>query len=89
MYKMQDIYEGTAVTLNAWQFPASIRHQVIFSVLDALPLHHTLLLINDHDPKPLFYQIDAEQSGVFEHMPTREKDSLFYVSVTRKLPQRQ
>ena len=63
--KIQDFYE--AVTLNAWQFPASIRHQVIFSLLDALPIHHTLLLINDHDPKPLFYQIDAEHPGLFAY----------------------
>ena len=85
--KMQDSYE--AVTLNAWQFPASIRHQVIFSLLDVLPMHHTLLLINDHDPKPLFYQIDAEQPGVFSRTPPSEKNSLFYVSVTRVLPKSQ
>ena len=74
-----------AVILNAWQFPANIRHQIIFVLLDALPVNHTLMLINDHDPKPLFYQIDAEQPGVFSRAPTKEDNFLFYVSITRVL----
>ncbi len=79
-------HPDSALTLNAWQFPASIRHQMIFALLDALPMNHTLLLINDHDPKPLFYQIDAEQPGMFSRTPTQEEDSLFFVPITRVLP---
>ncbi|MCL5013043.1 MAG: DUF2249 domain-containing protein [Firmicutes bacterium] len=81
VFDMQN--SGEAITLNAWQFPASIRHQVIFDLLDALPVHHTLMLVNDHDPKPLFYQIDAEQPGVFSRTSTKEENALFYVPITR------
>lgn len=54
-----------SLVLNAWQFSAAIRHDVIFRLLAALPVDQSLLLINDHDPKPLFYQLDAEQPGRF------------------------
>ncbi len=54
-------------------------------MLAALPAHHAVTLINDHDPKPLFYQLDAEQPGSF----TREtveapQPNLFAVRITRR-----
>lgn len=58
-----------AIVLNAWTLPSNVRHDVIFKVLDALPVHQGALLINDHDPKPLFYQLDAEHPGKFRHEP--------------------
>lgn len=36
------------------------RHQQIFDGLDALGPGETLRLVNDHDPLPLRYQLDAE-----------------------------
>lgn len=41
------------------------RHPLIFATFDALLAGEALLLINDHDPKPLFYQFQAESSGEF------------------------
>lgn len=70
--------------LNAWMLPSSIRHDVIFKVLDALPAHQAVLLVNDHDPKPLFYQIDAEQPGKYHHTPTESPTpGRFHVVITR------
>ncbi|MCY0865395.1 MAG: DUF2249 domain-containing protein [Sulfobacillus sp.] len=73
-----------ALVLNAWQFPAAIRHDVIFGLLAALPVDHSLLLVNDHDPKPLFYQLDAEQPGRFrrEYQEAPSPDH-FAVRITR------
>jgi len=73
-----------ALILNAWQFPAAIRHDVIFRLLNALPVGHNLLLINDHDPKPLFYQLEAEQPGRFRtaYQDPPEADK-FAVRITR------
>jgi uncharacterized protein (DUF2249 family) len=41
------------------------RHPLIFGTFDTLLPGEALLLINDHDPKPLFYQFQAESAGQF------------------------
>ena len=41
------------------------RHPLIFGSFDALAAGESLLLVNDHDPKPLFYQFQAESRGKF------------------------
>lgn len=37
------------------------RHPLIFSTFDALKPGENFRLVNDHDPKPLFYQFQAER----------------------------
>ena len=39
------------------------RHPKIFNTFDGLKKGDMMVLINDHDPKPLKYQLDAERSG--------------------------
>lgn len=76
---------SSAVILNAWTLPSSIRHQVIFRVLDALPPYQAVTLVNDHDPKPLFYQLDAEQPEAFlRETAEPPKPELFAVRITRR-----
>lgn len=41
------------------------RHPLIFGTFDCLHPGEALLLINDHDPRPLFYQFQAEAGGEF------------------------
>ncbi len=41
------------------------RHPLIFGTFDGLIPGEALLLVNDHDPKPLFYQFQAESAGEF------------------------
>ena len=41
------------------------RHPLIFSTFDGLKAGDTMELVNDHDPKPLFYQLQAERHGQF------------------------
>lgn len=42
------------------------RHQTIFERLHALDAGGTLRLINDHDPAPLRYQLDAEYPDQYD-----------------------
>ncbi|MDE1976690.1 MAG: DUF2249 domain-containing protein [Elusimicrobia bacterium] len=42
------------------------RHPKIFAAWDALPLGAAIRLVNDHDPKPLYYQFQAERGGEFK-----------------------
>jgi len=41
------------------------RHPLIFSTFFGLQPGSALLLVNDHDPKPLYYQFEAESPGSF------------------------
>lgn len=52
-------------TLDVRTVPPRDRHPLIFQKLQALPVAGTLELINDHDPKPLHYQIMAEYPNQF------------------------
>jgi uncharacterized protein (DUF2249 family) len=36
------------------------RHAKIFELVDALAPGASFVLVNDHDPKPLYYQLEAE-----------------------------
>ncbi len=64
------------IIINAPLLPPPVKHQTILAAFNALPQGFSALLINDHDPKPLLYQLDAEQPGAFgvdyqESGPTR------------------
>lgn len=41
------------------------RHPLIFEKFEALAPGEGFVLINDHNPKPLFYQFQAELPGQF------------------------
>lgn len=41
------------------------RHPLIFSTFRALEDKQAMLLVNDHDPRPLYYQFQAELPGGF------------------------
>ncbi|MDG3009997.1 DUF2249 domain-containing protein [Rhodococcus sp. D2-41] len=41
------------------------RHELIFENYLALTPGEGFVLVNDHDPKPLYYQFEAEHTGQF------------------------
>jgi uncharacterized protein (DUF2249 family) len=41
------------------------RHAKIFQLVDALYPGSAFVLVNDHDPKPLYYQLEAEYPGQY------------------------
>ncbi|HET7804301.1 MAG TPA: DUF2249 domain-containing protein [Pseudolabrys sp.] len=41
------------------------RHPLIFNTFEKLDPSHAFILVNDHDPKPLYYQFQAEHQGKF------------------------
>ncbi len=54
-----------AVQLDVRDLAPRDRHAVIFDTFAGLARGEALRLINDHDPKPLFYQFNAEHEGEF------------------------
>jgi uncharacterized protein (DUF2249 family) len=45
--------------------PPARRHELIFDTYDRLGPDAGFVLVNDHDPKPLYYQFAAEHAGQF------------------------
>jgi uncharacterized protein (DUF2249 family) len=52
-------------TLDVRQLPPAKRHSLIFQAFEALKPGEAFVLVNDHDPKPLYYQFKFEQEGRF------------------------
>jgi uncharacterized protein (DUF2249 family) len=52
-------------TLDVREIAPRERHPLIFTTFEALEAGEAFLLVNDHDPKPLYYQFSAERQGRF------------------------
>lgn len=52
-------------TLDVREIPPMRRHPLIFQTFEALQPGEAFVLINDHDPKPLYYQFKFEREGQF------------------------
>ena len=59
------------------------RHPLIFSTFGALAAGQSMELINDHDPKPLYYQFQAELPGTFNWDYLEQGPDTWRVAITR------
>lgn len=55
-----------ANTIDVRTIPPRDRHPLIFSQFDALQPGDALQLVNDHDPRPLYYQFQDRHAGQFD-----------------------
>jgi len=55
----------TRTTVDVRTIVPRDRHPLIFGTFASLAPGEALLLVNDHDPKPLYYQFQAEHGGEF------------------------
>lgn len=51
--------------LDVREYVPAERHRLIFRAYEELEPGDAYVLVNDHDPKPLYYQFEAEMSGEF------------------------
>ena len=56
---------ATASTVDVRTLAPRDRHPLIFGTFNALAPGEEFMLVNDHDPKPLYYQFQAELGGQF------------------------
>ena len=70
-------------TLDLRPLPPFERHEKIFQVWNRLESGETMKIINDHDPRPLRYQFEAEQSGTFEWEYEQEGPVDWIVNIKR------
>ncbi len=72
------------VTIDVRGMVPRERHPLIFSKIDALAAGETLRLINDHDPKPLYYQLMAERPGAIAWEYIEEGPEVWQVRMTKQ-----
>jgi len=59
------------------------RHPLIFKTFDELGNDESFILINDHDPKPLYYQFLHEREGLFSWEYIEKGPELWKVKITK------
>jgi len=77
----------SARELDVRHLPPSQRHSEIFSTFNALEPDEAFVLVNDHDPKPLLYQFQADHPGGFEWIPLEAGPERFRVEIRRRTGQ--
>lgn len=74
----------TTDVLDIRPLPPRERHERIFRALDELAVGATVRLVNDHDPKPLRYQLDAERPSQFTWHPIETGPEQWAVDITSR-----
>jgi uncharacterized protein (DUF2249 family) len=59
------------------------RHPLIFNTFSSLEPGQGFVLVNDHDPKPLYYQFQAEHEGTFRWDYLEEGPDVWRVRIGR------
>lgn len=72
-----------ATVIDVRAIPPRERHPLIFSTFGALPPQQSMEIVNDHDPKPLYYQMQAEQPGQFTWDYLASGPEVWHVRITR------
>lgn len=69
--------------LDVRQEAPARRHELIFENYFALSPGEAFVLVNDHDPKPLYYQFAAEHAGQFTWDPVEQGPEVWRVRIGR------
>jgi uncharacterized protein (DUF2249 family) len=75
----------TGSELDVRPLPPAQRHQLIFSTLDELEAGTTVVLVNDHDPLPLRYQLEATRGDRFSWDYLESGPKTWKVRIGRKV----
>ena len=72
------------IKLDVRVIPPRDKHPMIFRAFDTLAVGQSLELINDHDPKPLRYQLLAERPDSFDWTYEAEGPEVWQVRISRR-----
>ena len=69
--------------LDIRPIPPAKRHPLIFDLFNKLAADESFILVNDHNPKPLYYQFQAELTGQFSWEYVEEGPESWRVRIGR------
>lgn len=70
-------------TIDVTQIVPRLKHPTIFENFDEIQPNHSIIIHNDHDPKPLYYQLIAERGQIFEWEYLQEGPEYWDVKITK------
>ncbi len=73
--------QAVKTTVDVRTIPPRERHPLIFSTFERLAPGEAMLLVNDHDPKPLHYQFQAEIGPAFSWVYLEEGPEVWKVRI--------
>jgi uncharacterized protein (DUF2249 family) len=76
----------TVPVLDIRPLPPAQRHALIFQRFAELLTGESFSLINDHDPKPLYYQFKFEYEGQFSWEYVEQGPQVWRVNIGRIAP---
>src|SRR5215510_15043919 len=77
---------GPDKVMDVRPIPCSIKHGLIIRTWLELPVGDYFILLNDHDPVPLYYQFSAEWPGAFEWKHLVKQPEEVRVKITKLKP---
>ncbi|HEY8325281.1 MAG: DUF2249 domain-containing protein [Ktedonobacterales bacterium] len=80
---------NTPDALDVREIPPTERHPMIFRRFAALPVGEAFILINDHDPRPLYFQLNFEYNGQIGWDYLEQGPTVWRVRVSRTTPSRE
>lgn len=72
------------VQVDARMYQPRDKHRVIIEAFESLTTGEVMELINDHEPRPLFYQFQAEYTDQFSWEYSENGPEIWRVAITRK-----
>jgi uncharacterized protein (DUF2249 family) len=72
---------STTTEIDLRPMPPAQRHASIFSHLESMSAGDRLRIVNDHDPKPLRYQLEAEYPGQHRWTPVESGPERWVVDI--------
>jgi uncharacterized protein (DUF2249 family) len=84
--RIQDAATTPFRELDVRHLAPAQRHETIFCEYHALAPGSGYVLVNDHDPKPLRYQFEAEHPGEFTWDAIESGPEVWRVSISRPFP---
>ncbi|MBF0607896.1 MAG: DUF2249 domain-containing protein [Candidatus Magnetobacterium sp. LHC-1] len=70
--------------LNVINIIPKERHSLIFRTFDELQPGDAFILVNDHDPKPLYYQFLHERENLFTWEYLEQGPEVWKVKISKK-----
>src|SRR5206468_3449442 len=77
---------GPDKVMDVRPIPCSVKHGLIIKTWLELAVDDHFVLLNDHDPVPLFYQFAAQWPGAFSWVHLVKGPEEFRVKITKLRP---
>ncbi len=74
---------ATLQTLNVTLLEPRLKHPTVFQYFDALAAGENFVIENDHDPKPLYYELLAERGNIFTWEYLEKGPEWFVVQIAK------